>query len=86
VYLGKEQPEVEAHKPAPTLGAKERGIASGATGYLLTEERVGFVFASGRRGMEMMPRVLLRRRSRVGKGRTLVLAMETLTRTPSPRK
>jgi len=46
---------------------------------------VGFVFASGRKGMEVMLQGLLRR-YQVGKGRTLVLAMDTHTRTPSPRK
>src|SRR5215203_1078983 len=45
-----EQPEVEAEKPAPIMGANETGRASGATGYLLTEEMVGFVIASDRRG------------------------------------
>src|SRR5829696_3310500 len=50
MHLVMEQPEVEAEKPAPIMGANETGRASGATGYLLTEEMVGFVIASDRRG------------------------------------
>jgi len=39
----------------PNYGrSKETGRASGATGYLLTEEIVGFVFASGPKGREVM--------------------------------
>jgi hypothetical protein len=37
---------------------------------------VGFVFASGRKGLEVMPQESLRRRPRVGKGRTFFLAMQ----------
>ena len=52
MHLVMEQPEVEAEKPAPIMGANETGRASGATGYLLTEEMVGFVMASESREME----------------------------------
>ena len=36
------------------MGAYEMGRASSATGYLLAEELVGFMFASGPKGMEVM--------------------------------
>jgi hypothetical protein len=52
--LGNGQPEVEAKKPAPEMGAEETGRASSATGYLLIEEMVGFVFASGEKGGEVL--------------------------------
>jgi hypothetical protein len=68
------------------VGAQETGRASSATGYLLIEEMVGFVSALGCMRREVMARGLPRRRQKSARGRTLVLAMDTYTITPSPRK